>query len=159
MRAATVVKTMTQVGVLGVAVLGCATASHETGRDRTSTLRTPSTSVAGDPMIVPPPGRTSDVLTAVDLSSESRFGTTSLYDALARLRPRFLHPRDVHTGSIASRAAPAVFVNGGHWGGLEALHTIHVTTVVDVKYVRPIDALHRFGPAYGAGVILVRLRR
>jgi len=157
MRATTIAKTMTHACVLGVAALGCVTAGHDTRPDRAPTLRAPSATVAPDPSIAPQ--RTSDVLTAVELSTVAGVAGISLYDALVRLRSRFLNSREVRTSIVPSHVPPAVFVNGSHWGGPEALRGIPASRVADVQYVRPMDALHRFGPAYPAGVILVRLRR
>ncbi len=158
MRAATTVKTMTQVGVIGVAMLGCATASHEPRRDRAATLRAPTTAIARDPAIASFPWRASDVLTAAELSAMGLTGATA-YDALLRLRPGFLNPRDVRTSITGIRVPPAVLVEGAYWGGPEALRDLVASAVAEVQYLRPMDAIHRFGPDYVAGVILVRLRR
>jgi hypothetical protein len=106
------------------------------------------------------PYHCSTPLIAADLSAAPGLANATAYDAVLRLRPGFLNPRDARTGTIASRGVlPAVFVDGVHYGGLDDLRVIAASAVAEMQYVRSFDALHRYGPGYPAGVILVRLRR
>jgi hypothetical protein len=152
--------TLTQIGVIGAAALGCATASREIGHDEGPTIQSPSASVALDGPVTWLRSRTGDALTAVELSAVPGLANATAYDAVVRLRPGFLHPRDARTGTIAGRGIlPAVFVDGVYYGGLEDLRGIAAAMVAEMHYVRSFDAVHRYGPDYRAGVILVRLRR
>ena len=130
------------------------------GHDGDPTIQNPSASVALDRSVAPLPSRTGDALIAADLSAAPGLANATAYDAVVRLRPGFLHPRDARTGTIASRGVlPAVFVEGAFYGGVEVLRVISASAVAEMRYVRSFDAMHRYGPAYRAGVILVRLRR
>jgi hypothetical protein len=53
---------------------------------------------------------------------------------------------------------PAVFVNGMYSGGPEVLRGITVSVLAEMQYVRSFEATLRYGPDYGAGVILVWLK-
>jgi hypothetical protein len=158
MTTATVFMTLTKIGVIATAALGCATASRGIGQGADATMQGPSALVALDPSVVL--GRKSDLLTAAELSAALGLADMTAYDAVLRLRPGFLNPRDPVTGAIGARdVLPAVFVNGMYSGGPEVLRVISVSAVAEMQYVRSLDALYRYGPQYGAGVILVRLRR
>ncbi len=156
---ATTHRTFTWIALCGIAVLGCATARSDHIRDRASMTRGPSTLTDSDPLIaLARPG--SDVLTAAEWSATPTLASSTAYDVVMRLRPTYLDPRSARAGSLAGRGLPpAVFVDGMHSGGPEALRLIPAATIKEVRYVRPTDALHRYGPSYSTGVIVVRLRR
>ena len=151
-------ETLARVAVIGMAALGCATAGRETAHDQTPTaIQSPAASVAFDASNAPLPSRTSDVLTLAEISGVPTGATA--YDAVERLRPWFLSTRDARGATNPSgRARPAVFVNGVFNGETDLLRAIPVTELVEVRLVRSLDAVHRYGPDYQTGVILVRLR-
>ncbi len=158
MTTATTLMTLTHIGVLGAAVLGCAMASGDVAHGRDPTIQSPS--AVGDDLLTPRPRRTGDALLASDLSAAPNLANATAYDVVLRLRPGFLQPRDPRTGIIASRGAlPAVFLDGTYYGGVDVLRGIVASAVAEMQYVRPFDALYRYGPAYGAGVILLHLKR
>jgi hypothetical protein len=160
MATATPLKTFLRIGVLGAATLACATTGQDIARDQASTLRPSPAAVVLDPSVASPSRPNSDALTAAELAAAPNLAYATAYDVLMRLRPAFLTPRDPRAGAVAARRAlPAVFVDGADYGGLEVLRGIAASAVVDMQYVRSLDAMHRYGPDYGAGVILVRLRR
>jgi hypothetical protein len=88
----------------------------------------------------------------------SKFAVANAHDIVAKLRPEFLlrSPRAVSVGSFAG---PIVYVDSHRFGDISALTMIPAGSVVDITYVTPVDALLRFGPSDGAGVIVVRTRR
>jgi hypothetical protein len=157
---ATTLVRFTRIAMIGAAVSGCATAGRESAQRGSPSIQSPSESVARDRTMTPLPSRSSDVLTAAELSAAPGVASATAYDAVVRLRPTFLSPRDARTGIVASRGAlPAVFIDGVFVGGVDALRGITAFAVLEMQYVRPFDALHRYGPEYRAGVIVVRLRR
>lgn len=85
---------------------------------------------------------------------------TSLRDALVRLRPEYLRPR-LTTGGGRLRRTPEVYLESVHLGGLEALQWIPVGHVESVQFMRPSEALIRYGILrnHQGGVILVTLRQ
>jgi len=156
----TTLVTSTQVCLIGAVVLGCATTSRAISDSERAAIPSPSAFVARDASIAPAPARPSDILTAAELAAAPGLANGSLYDAVAQLRPTFLNPRDARTGFTGSPGTlPAVFVNGMLSGGVEALRMIPASAVVEMRYVRSFDAVLRYGPDYGAGIILVRLGR
>jgi hypothetical protein len=153
--------TLMRLGTIVTMALGCATANRDTERDpRPVAIRsTPGPSFPGDPAALPP-GRPSDALVAAEILSAADVVNATAYDAVARLRPTFLSPRDARTGRPASRGYfPSVFIDGAFSGGTEVLRQIPVSAVAELRYLRPNDAQLRYGPHYAAGIILVALSR
>lgn len=82
-------------------------------------------------------------------------GMADLYDAIERLRPRWLKERGSTFGG--SNRFARVFLNGFSYGDLDFLRQIQVLDVSDVSFLSAADAATRFGtPAGTGGVILVR---
>ena len=151
--------TLTQIGVIGAATLGCATTSRGVDPVGDAVALSSTASIARDPSIARP-SRQADALTAVELAAVPMLAHATAYDALLQLRPSFLHQRNPRTGNIAARGVvPAVFINGGFAGEVDVLRFYTVATIAEIQYIRSFDAVHRFGPDYSAGVILVYLRR
>lgn len=94
-----------------------------------------------------------DLITAKDLSRHPTLGTATLFDALRGLRPEFLAVGYDAGGSAISGAR--VIVDGSPRGGPEALRSIHVPYVREVRFVRGPDATIRFGAEYRWGAIIV----
>lgn len=82
------------------------------------------------------------------------------YDAVERLRPRFLQVRANPTvGLAANRADPVVvYINGIQRGGVDELRRIRAAVVERIHYVRPTDAQTRYGNNHGSGAIEVTLK-
>lgn len=82
------------------------------------------------------------------------------YDAVERLRPRFLRERANPTAGVAAnRVDPVVvYVNGVRRGGVAELRRIRAAQVERIHYVRPTDAQTRYGNNHGSGAIEVTLR-
>jgi hypothetical protein len=129
-------RTMSPI-VLGVLLLaGCATAGSSGAR----------------------PG-SGDTLEAEEIQAAGAEIQTA-YDAVERLRPRFLHVRANPTvGLAASRADPVVvYINGIRRGGVAELRRIRAALVERIHYVRPTDAQTRYGNNHGSGAIEVTLK-
>ena len=157
---ATKLVTFTQLAMIGAVAVGCATASREGVQRTDATMGSLSESLARDRSVTPLPGRSSDLLTATELLATPGVAAATAYDVVVRLRPGFLIPRDARMGVVGRRGAlPAVFVDGAFVGEVDALRSITALAILEMQYVRPFDALHRYGPEYQAGVIVVRLRR
>jgi hypothetical protein len=88
-----------------------------------------------------------DVMTAAEIS-ESR--ATTAYEAIERLRPRFLLT-NVDLGPTVPRQ---VYLNGVALGGFNELRTIPASSVREIRFVRAIDSAP-FGTAHSEGAILV----
>jgi hypothetical protein len=160
MTIATTLITLRHICVIGAGALGCVTGAREIHRDRAPTIHSASSPFDLDGSVATRLRRPSDVLTAADLSAVRSLASATAYEAVVQLRPGFLRPRDVRTGAILTgELAPAVFVGGMFAGGPEVLRGITVSAVAEMLYVRSFEAMLRYGPNYGAGVILVRLKR
>jgi hypothetical protein len=84
-----------------------------------------------------------DVLATEDLATVSNL---SLYDAIQRLRPRWLQAR-------AGQPLPQVMMNGSQMGGVEVLRGMQATDVSSVRFLDAQDATTRFGTGYTGGAI------
>lgn len=91
----------------------------------------------------------SSVITLEELETVATF---SAYDAITRLRPRWLRSR-------TSRDEPKVFLNGAALGGLEALRTVQASSLFEIRYLNGRDATTRYGTGFGGGAIELRSRR
>ncbi|MEJ2185647.1 MAG: hypothetical protein P8Z36_06870 [Gemmatimonadota bacterium] len=82
------------------------------------------------------------------------------YDAVERLRPRFLRLRANATAGVGTnRADPVVvYINGIRRGGVAELRRIRAAQVERIHYVRPTDAQTRYGNNHGSGAIEVTLK-
>ena len=103
--------------------------------------------------------RKSDVVTASELET---FPAASTIESLRRLRPEFFRPvRSALDQHNTAGANPVVYVDDAYNGGLESLETVPKDAVREVRFLRPIQAVERWGPGCPcvAGVILVVTKR
>jgi hypothetical protein len=103
-------------------------------------------------------GRASDVLTATEMF-DARIRTT--WDGVRQLRPNFLQGVRTISGGAIMNVAPSVYLNGSYVGGAEALETVALDAVSEIRFIRPMQAHDFWGascPCNG-GVILVRTKR
>lgn len=112
------------LGLLGL-VVACASGGGGTG----SVAATAST-------------RQSDLITQAEI--DSTLGLTSALDAVQRLRPRFL--RNSGARSVrATESGPIVRVDNEMVGGVEALRSIGLNEIGEIRYYTAVDATARFG--------------
>lgn len=79
--------------------------------------------------------------------------TGNAYDAVQRLRPRWLQARSGGTEDL-----PATFVNGQHRGDYQALSSVPVTDIESIRYLAARDATTLYGTGYPGGIIEVTTR-
>jgi len=89
-------------------------------------------------------------LSHADLENTSEL---TLYDAIQRLRPRWLRPRG--TNSARGPARIVVYLNNVRVGGVSYLHDLAVESVQEVSFINASDATTRWGIGVAGGVILV----
>lgn len=96
------------------------------------------------------PTRQSDVLSRQEI--EGAQGLTSAMDAIQRLRPRFFRnsgPRSLR----ATESGPSVRIDNEMVGGVEALRSIAISEIQEVRFYSAVDATARFGGINGRPVI------
>jgi len=112
----------------------------------------------GAPLSATAPATVTDpnVLTGDELR---RTDTTTLWDALRRLRPQWLRARA--NISLVDRDAgePVVYLHGVRHGDLSTLRQFNLDQVRRVEFLDGRDATTRFGTGHGGGVIMVELNR
>lgn len=97
----------------------------------------------------PRPGTSHDrVISSSELASSS---STTIHEAIDRLRPAWLGDRDTPGGRMAP--APSVYMNRLYLGGSDVLATVRVRDVVEVRLISPDLARDRYGSRNPAGVI------
>ena len=99
-------------------------------------------------------GSNADVLTTADLVSTL---TTNVYDAVAKLRPRWLRPR-TPTASIVFPPEVHVYLGDQPMGGVDFLRTLEPDAVKEVRFYATADATTRWGSQNTGGVIAVTRR-
>lgn len=105
----------------------------------------------------PPVRGAADVLTAKEIATLP--STASALDALRLLRPRFLVPHGSPAPNDARGHPAIVYLDGQRVGLADALRTIPVAAIVEVRYLTPSTASLWYAPGHPGGVILVRTRR
>ena len=118
-----------------VGVLACAQATHTT---------------AGTA-----PAQSRHVLLGDEIQAAS---VATAYQAVARLRPEWLHRRGQMSIRDPSAGAVVVYLDGLREGGANALEGIAAETVLAMEYLNGSEATTRFGTGHAGGAILVRLR-
>jgi len=81
-------------------------------------------------------------------------GFTAL-QVLRHLRPEFLGRHATPMPGDNEEGFAVVNLDGVRLGGLETLEDIPVTTIVEIRYLRPPAAVERLGKSHRGGVILV----
>ena len=77
--------------------------------------------------------------------------TSTAYDAISRLRPRWIQTR--------MNEEPVVFMDGSRIGGIEVLQTVQVSQLLEIRHLNGRDATTRYGTGFGGGSIEMRSRR
>ena len=103
-------------------------------------------------------GSPSHMLTGAELK---KAGVTSTEEGVRRLRPEFLRGTPTPAGARVVNVTPTVYLNEKYAGELDALRTIPLDAVEEIRLVRPNEARDFFGVLChcDAGVILVRTHR
>ena len=101
----------------------------------------------------------SNLITAEELASAN---VRDLYEAIERLRPRFL---TTSRGSVSMQdptacKQPFVYVDNQLMGGLQTLRDVNLASVREVRFLNAADATTRFGtgPCGGALVVITGAR-
>lgn len=81
-------------------------------------------------------------------------GYTAL-EAVRRLRPEFLNRHATPMPGDAEEGFAVVYLDGVRLGGLKTLENIPVTTIVEIRYLRPSAAAQWLGKNHRGGVIAV----
>jgi hypothetical protein len=99
--------------------------------------------------------RSSSVVTAEELAAQPM---NNLYDALQRLRPRWLVERG--TTTLGTGGNPVVvYLDNQRMGGVEELRNILLQTVHQVRYRDAADATTRYGTGHASGAIEITTKR
>jgi hypothetical protein len=96
-----------------------------------------------------------DVLTAAEIRGAPLPDDATAFDAIHRLRPEFLSQRALSVGG-ERLIPPALRINDALATDSGVLATIPARTVIEVRFVRPFDAVYRFGQMFTAGLLIVR---
>lgn len=100
-------------------------------------------------------GGRGDALTQAQLAAT---GGSNAYDAVARLRPRWLMARAPNT--LQPEGNPVlVYVDGQRMGGVEQLRAFPVESISQIVFVSASDATTRYGTGHASGVIEVTTKR
>lgn len=130
--------------IIGIVGTGCASAGSfvEESDDAPRTVSRALVTLRGG-VILPPEIRAAS--------------SSTVYEAVFRLRPGFFNANR-SMGSSRASVRPSAILGGGFPEPLEVLRLVSVDDVAEIRFMEPSDAMLRFGSAYSAGVIIVRLR-
>jgi hypothetical protein len=94
-----------------------------------------------------------EVITASEIVAAR---VTDVYQAVAQLRPDFLSRRSVEPMISGRQSAITVYLNEMPIGGEEALRTIPLDEVRQIRFMSRTQAEFRFGRSFPRGVIVVQ---
>ena len=100
--------------------------------------------------------RQRNVITAADLAE---LPEVTAYDAVQRLRPRWLSTARVVGGTGDAHQTPKVIVDGLAQGDINALYQYLAQDILEIRFMSAADATTRFGIGYPVGTIVVQTRR
>ncbi len=92
-------------------------------------------------------------ITAEEISQLPEVGNAQ--EVITRLRPRFLQTRGVNQFLTSAPPEPVVYVDEVKRGQIDALRSVPVRTIGEIRYLRGVDATTRWGIGHEAGAILI----
>ncbi len=100
-----------------------------------------------------PPKSRSTLITAEEIE---RTGLGNAFDAVQRLRPRWLRAREVLSldSSSPRMAQIRVYIDDRDQGDLEYLKTIPAERILTLEFVSMNEAGARYGPSEGPGIVV-----
>ena len=101
--------------------------------------------------------RNPDVLTGAEIDSAGA-GDGTAFDAINRLRPRFLSYHGV-SGSRGGAGQLLISIDGGPLTDGGALRSMPARQLAEVRFLSASDAAQRFGTAASSGTVLVIKQR
>jgi hypothetical protein len=105
-----------------------------------------------------------NVLTAEEIGKQGDNITTA-YEAVARLRPMWLHPSDITMQSVGTvgqsvQVAPVkVYLNDFNVGDVDYLKAIPAENVQEMRFLSQNETASRYGPTDGQVAIVVKLKK
>lgn len=105
-----------------------------------------------------PSARDPNLITPAELATEN---SSNVYDAVEHLRPEMLRPHMANASSSISAPgnfAVRVYLDANPFGTIADLRTIPVSTIKQIQYLTPSQAMQRFGSGNAGGVILLSTR-
>ena len=104
------------------------------------------------PSTVQGPMRNSNVITRDDIATVN---VLNAYDAISRLRPKFLNSHGTTTLSGTDTGFPNVYLNHQLYGDIQSLRNIDIHGISEIHYYSGPEASTRFGLGNVSGAIEV----
>jgi hypothetical protein len=96
-----------------------------------------------------------------DLLLADEIGRTSAvtaYDAVRQLRPEWLRRRGRSSIQTPRAEVLVVYLDGVRFGGPEALRTLTIGGIREIRYLDANDATTRFGTGHAGGALLIQTK-
>ncbi len=100
--------------------------------------------------------RNPNLITAADLAD---FMQPNVFDAIRRLRPRWLRVRGRGMVTIYEESTIPVYIDGVLRGSTRVLGRLRPSLVQEIRYLDPNDAALRYGSSHSDGAIRVTLKQ
>ena len=105
-------------------------------------------------------GHNSEIIEESELAGIS---AQTAYQAVQRLRPQFLNDRNTTpfgtpSGQAERNEALSVYLDAARLGGVDALNTIDISQVHEIRRLSPAEAMQRYGSRQMGTVIAVTLK-
>src|SRR5262245_45079910 len=98
-------------------------------------------------------GGIGDRLTASEIAST---GAITAFDAVVRLRPRYLQARGFTSVQPLESAPVMVYLDGARFTGPDVLRTVRAADVVEIEHLSATEATTKYGLGHLGGVLVVK---
>lgn len=103
-----------------------------------------------------PPQGNSNVITEEEIASS---GVINAYEAVQRLRPKFLRARSPGSSLRNYNAGyPVVYISGMRHGDIQTLRQIPIIQITEIRYYNAAEANTKFGIDMPNGIIDLKLK-
>ena len=99
----------------------------------------------------PTPTRSNSSLITREEIEKSKAGTA--YEAIQRLRGRYLASRGQNSIYLNPQTYPTVFLDSQEYGPISALRNVAANDLEEIRFFPGAEATTKFGAQYGGGVI------
>ncbi|MDB4915596.1 MAG: hypothetical protein JWM95_3240 [Gemmatimonadetes bacterium] len=96
-----------------------------------------------------------DVITAADIAADPSIAAGDAYQAVQKLRPRFLMTRGQMSGKNVTAGSVKLSIDGGALVTIDNLSRYAASSIVELRYLNANDAAQRFGMAAGSGGVVM----
>jgi len=79
------------------------------------------------------------------------------FELIAEVRNTWLEGTIMRSFNFETRYYPTVYIDNNKYGTLRALRSISLDKIIEIEFLRPTDAISRYGADHSGGAIFVKM--